>query len=148
MRRARGCWANGVSARPFDGVCVMCDGIVTWLLSEDERGQIVVCTSADPRAAALLGRGGGLASLHFEEEKGQSILVMDPAGNVFMGSDAAVAVLRALGGRYWGLARMLALVPKGIRDRVYDFVGQRRYAIFGKKEYCGLPSAARRAQFL
>lgn len=40
------------------------------------------------------------------------------------------------------------LVPRPIRDRLYDVFARYRYKLFGKYERCPLPSAAVRSRFL
>jgi predicted DCC family thiol-disulfide oxidoreductase YuxK len=39
-------------------------------------------------------------------------------------------------------------VPPFVADRVYDFIGNRRYRWFGKKQECWIPDASLRARFL
>jgi predicted DCC family thiol-disulfide oxidoreductase YuxK len=41
----------------------------------------------------------------------------------------------------WGWARGLRLVPKPLRDAVYNLVARNRYRIFGKYEVCFVPDA-------
>jgi predicted DCC family thiol-disulfide oxidoreductase YuxK len=43
---------------------------------------------------------------------------------------------------------MLRLVPRFIRDAVYDWVARNRYGWFGKRDSCRLPSSEERAVFL
>ena len=54
-------------------------------------------------------------------------------------SDAALTVLSNLPG--WGWARVLRVVPKPLRDAVYNLVARNRYRIFGKYEACFVPDA-------
>ena len=62
-------------------------------------------------------------------------------------SDAAIFVLRQLNWP-WKAAVLLKIVPRGLRDRVYDWIARRRYRIFGKLEQCPIPSAAERDRFI
>jgi predicted DCC family thiol-disulfide oxidoreductase YuxK len=61
-------------------------------------------------------------------------------GEVFFKSDAALTVLSHLPG--WRWVRVLRLVPKPLRDAVYNLVARNRYRIFGKYETCFLGDAA------
>ena len=61
-------------------------------------------------------------------------------------SDAALTVLSSLPG--WGWARALRLVPKFLRDAVYNLVARNRYRIFGKYDECFLPDASFRARVM
>jgi predicted DCC family thiol-disulfide oxidoreductase YuxK len=58
-------------------------------------------------------------------------------GKVFFKSDAALTVLGALRG--WD--RVLRVVPKPLRDAVYNLVARNRYLIFGK---CFVPDRIER----
>jgi predicted DCC family thiol-disulfide oxidoreductase YuxK len=60
-------------------------------------------------------------------------------GEVFFKSDAALTVLGALPG--WRWVRVLRLVPKPLRDAVYNLVARNRYRISGKYEACFVPDA-------
>lgn len=76
----------------------------------------------------------------------RSVILWDSEG-VHRKSDAVLRVLEGLGGA-WRLARLLRLVPRGLRDSVYDFTARNRYRWFGKRETCRLPSPAERERFL
>ena len=56
-------------------------------------------------------------------------------------------IITALGG-IWRLAGLLRLVPRFIRDAVYDWIARNRYGWFGKRDSCRLPSPEERAVFL
>jgi predicted DCC family thiol-disulfide oxidoreductase YuxK len=68
-------------------------------------------------------------------------------GRWYRRSDAALRAIVGLGGP-WGLARPLFLVPRILRDTVYDFIARNRYRWFGKREACRMPSPAERDRFL
>lgn len=61
-------------------------------------------------------------------------------------SDAALTVLGALPG--WGWTRALFVVPRPVRDAVYNLVARNRYRIFGKYNECFIPDADMRARVL
>jgi predicted DCC family thiol-disulfide oxidoreductase YuxK len=49
---------------------------------------------------------------------------------------------------YMQYMKIFWLVPKFLRDRVYDFIAANRYKWFGKKESCMIPSDDVRSRFL
>jgi predicted DCC family thiol-disulfide oxidoreductase YuxK len=71
-------------------------------------------------------------------------LVLDAAA--LFKSDAALAVVGALPG--WRWVRVLKLVPKPLRDALYDIVARNRYRIFGTTEVCYLGDASFKARVL
>ncbi len=68
-------------------------------------------------------------------------------GVVLQRSAAAIRILMDLGGwrRGYGL---LLLVPSFIRDGIYTWVARNRYAWFGKRDACRVPTEAERGRFL
>jgi predicted DCC family thiol-disulfide oxidoreductase YuxK len=48
----------------------------------------------------------------------------------------------------WSWVRALRLVPKPLRDAVYNLVARNRYRIFGKYQECLVPDAAMRARVM
>ena len=74
-------------------------------------------------------------------------LVLLHAGGAWVKSTAVLEIARYVGG-VWGLATVGYLMPRALRDWLYDAVARRRYAVFGRLDACPLPSAETRARFL
>lgn len=68
-------------------------------------------------------------------------------GSVYSKSDAWIVALVMLV-RAFSLAREFKLVPRMIRDTVYDWVAKHRCRFFGKRETCRVPSTEERAAIL
>jgi predicted DCC family thiol-disulfide oxidoreductase YuxK len=56
-------------------------------------------------------------------------------------------MLGQLGG-FWHVVSWLRVVPRPIRDAIYDTIAKRRYRWFGKFDTCRIPSPELRARFL
>jgi predicted DCC family thiol-disulfide oxidoreductase YuxK len=94
----------------YDGQCGFCHANIRLALIED--------VSCRLRFASLQSRGRtDLAS----------IVLIDDRGVEHVRSEAAIGVLRRLGGYWWLLAQGLRLVPRRWRDFAYDKVGGLRY---------------------
>ena len=124
----------------FDGVCNLCNGLVRFIIRHDERERF--------RFASLQGLPGqrflqthGLASGSLDS------LVYWRKGKVLTRSSAALNVARDLGG-LWSLAYGLIVVPRFIRDAVYDLVARKRYRWFGKRDACMVPTPELRERFV
>ena len=52
---------------------------------------------------------------------------------------AALRIARKLGAG-WPLLYCFIVVPRPLRDWVYDFIGNRRYRWFGKMDACWIPN--------
>jgi len=66
-----------------------------------------------------------------------TVVLVDGDG-IHLRSAAALRVARQLSGA-WPLLYALILVPRVVRDGLYDFVARRRHAWFGSSEPCSLP---------
>jgi predicted DCC family thiol-disulfide oxidoreductase YuxK len=123
----------------FDGVCGLCNRFVDFVLRRDPDGLFQFSPLQGQTAAERLAPG--------DTSDLKTVMVVD-GNKTFRKSAAVIRVLRQLGG-FWRIAAALIwLVPRPIRDLGYSWVANNRYAIFGKKETCRLPTAAERSRFL
>jgi predicted DCC family thiol-disulfide oxidoreductase YuxK len=77
-----------------------------------------------------------------------SMVVLANDGRLLVRSGGVIHILRRLGG-FWGfLAGVIAVIPRPIRDAVYDIVARIRYHVFGKYEnICPVTPPELRARF-
>lgn len=129
----------------FDGVCVLCDGSMRWLFERDRAGELYFAPLQGETAKAVMERhprtDGALGSVLYVRGLG------GPEEAVLDRSEAALAILRDIGG-VWTVASWLRVVPRFLRDAVYDFIAERRYGWFGKLEACRLPDPEMTKRFL
>lgn len=124
----------------FDGVCGLCNGFVDFLFRIDTKGMILVAALQGQTAKQFL-PSGLLVDL-------QTMVVRRKDGGLLVKSEGVLHVLAELGG-FWGtMATMALIVPKFLRDFVYDLVARSRYSIFGKRQTCRFPSSEERSRFL
>jgi predicted DCC family thiol-disulfide oxidoreductase YuxK len=126
----------------YDGGCGLCHRSVRFVAAADRAGRF--------RFAPL--GGETFRALVPEERRGalpDSIVVRRADGALLVRSDAALHVLRRLGGGWRAVAALLALVPRGLRDAGYDFVAGRRLRWFARPEVaCPLVPPHLRARFV
>ena len=120
----------------FDGVCNLCTGSVQFVIERDSRKQFRFASLQSPVAERLLGRRNDLDSV---------VLVENNA--IYRKSTAALRIARRLDGLWPALAVFL-VVPRFLRDAVYDWIGHRRYRMFGKRDACWVPNAELAERFL
>ena len=123
----------------YDGVCVFCSRWIRFVATRD----------VDRRfrfTAIQSGYGARLAQAFGINPEDPDTNAVVHGGEVFFKSDAALTVLGQLPG--WGWVRALRLMPKPLRDAVYNLVARNRYRIFGKYEECFAPDAAMRARVI
>jgi predicted DCC family thiol-disulfide oxidoreductase YuxK len=74
-------------------------------------------------------------------------IVLLEDGHVYVRSDAPLRIARGLTFP-WPLAYGFVVIPRFIRDRIYDVIAARRYRWFGRREACMVPTASLRSRFL
>ncbi|HEY0504087.1 MAG TPA: thiol-disulfide oxidoreductase DCC family protein [Lysobacter sp.] len=125
----------------FDGVCVLCNGWVRFLLRHDRRDRY--------RFAAMQGDSGRALLLRHGLDPADPVSFLLVEGDrAFTDTDAIVRVLRGLGGAWAVPAWLLALLPRVLRDPAYRFLARHRYRIFGRHDRCAIPTPQQAARFL
>ena len=77
-----------------------------------------------------------------------SIVVLTPDGTLLSRSAAIIHILDRIGGSWRLQGRLLALVPRGIRDLGYDGVARVRHRLFRKPpDACPVTPPELRARF-
>jgi len=124
----------------FDGVCNFCNGAVNFVLKRDKKKSILFAPLQSAAAEKILPAHqlspGDLSSFLFIEH-----------GKLYDRSTAALRVCRHLKG-LWPLCYGMMIVPKFIRDGIYNYIAKNRYKWFGQKDACMIPSAEVRSRFL
>jgi len=115
----------------YDGVCRLCTGTVLFVIKRDARKCFRFASLQSPLGRQLLVRLG------LSPDELKTFVLVDEDGH-FTKSTAALRVARRLGG-LWPAVGLLALVPRPIRDAVYDWVARNRYRWFGRREQCLIP---------
>lgn len=131
----------------FDGECGFCDRAIRFAMERDTHGRLFAATLAGETARVLL------APFATQLEGVDSTVLYLPAGNgagprALIHSDAALAVLRLLGGPWWLLGALGRVVPKPLRDAAYKAFAKRRFQFFGRVAACTLWPPAWRARIL
>jgi predicted DCC family thiol-disulfide oxidoreductase YuxK len=127
----------------YDGHCGLCHGAVKFILRRDRDGLF--------RFAPLQGKTfPECISPEQRASLPDSVVVLTANGNLLMRSDAFLHILRQVGGERWRmLANVIGIVPRGIRDAVYNFIARVRYRIFGRKDdLCPMIPPGLRDRFL
>lgn len=122
----------------FDGVCGFCNRSVDALMRLDEDEVL--------RFAPLQGETAKSVLPPERRERLDTICFFD-GERVYTKTRALLEIGRAIGGGLQLFYPLVAL-PERLRDRVYDWVAERRYRWFGRSESCRMPSPEERRLFL
>jgi predicted DCC family thiol-disulfide oxidoreductase YuxK len=119
----------------FDGYCVLCSTGASFIMRHDAQRKVRFLSAQSPLGQAVYA--------HFELPLDASYLLITPQGT-FTKTTGYFKLAGILGG-WFRLGKIFRLVPRVVRDRVYDWVATHRYRLFGKSEQCALLSADQRA---
>ena len=124
----------------FDGVCNLCNGSVQFILEHEPSPLFHFASLQSETGKELLQRYGippdfNDAVIYFEN------------GKMNQGSTAALKIGQRLKFPWAMISSVGLLVPKFIRDWVYNQIGKHRYQWFGKKDVCMVPTKELKARF-
>jgi predicted DCC family thiol-disulfide oxidoreductase YuxK len=115
----------------FDGVCILCSRSAQFVLKHDPEGWFLLTPIQSACGRALAQRLG----ISTDMPETNAVIVR---GRAHFKSDTAIEVLQRL--PRWRWARLLSLVPRALRNFIYDRVAQNRYRLFGRTESCMMPA--------
>lgn len=124
----------------FDGVCRLCSAWVRFLIRFDHHCQFKLASVQSKEGQAIL-EWYGLPIDYFET----MLLIEGP--NVYTQSTAFIRVMVRLQW-FWKLTAVVWLIPKSLRNWVYDRIALNRYALFGRNAVCLLSHPEHEGRFL
>lgn len=122
----------------FDGVCHLCNGFVDAVISRDKDHKLLFAPLQGTTATDLLPASDRVTL---------DTVIYYEAGRIYHRSSAILKILTNLGGPY----KLLALgwiLPEFLRNLAYNWVAKNRYAWFGQREFCRLPTKEERTYLL
>ncbi|MCL6660210.1 thiol-disulfide oxidoreductase DCC family protein [Paenibacillus polymyxa] len=123
-----------------DGVCHFCQGLTKWIIKRDPEGKYHFASLQSDVAKELLEKGN-------LSTDSMDTFVLIENGKYYTRSTAALRLAKGLKFPY-PLLYVFIIVPKFIRNAVYNLVARNRYRWFGKDEACMLPTPEIKDRFL
>jgi predicted DCC family thiol-disulfide oxidoreductase YuxK len=123
----------------FDGVCNFCSGAIQFIIKRDPKAHF--------KFASLQGEVGRGLLKQFNLNDSMTTLVLIEGNQYFTRSTAALRICKKLTGGY-PILSFLHVIPRPLRDFVYNYVAKNRYRWFGQKSSCFLPTPAIKKRFL
>lgn len=124
----------------FDGVCNLCNSSVTFVIKRDKNDLFRFAALQEEAGQKLIEKHG------IDTSNTDSIILID-GEKAYVKSTAALKIARHLGGGY-ALLYAFMIVPRFLRNWVYDYVARNRYRWYGKKDSCMIPTPELKAKFL
>ena len=112
----------------YDGHCNLCTAAVRFILPRDPTGFFRFASLQDPKVGRLFSEN------NLNRPDTDSILLLE-GGRVYERSAAALRIARRLR-RGWPLFYAFIIIPRFIRDPIYNWIARNRYSWWGKRESC------------
>ena len=108
----------------YDGTCAFCNALVRFLIVRDHNDLLTFSPL----------QGETIKEKNIDIMDMNSIILYIQNEETLYKSDAGIALLERLGGRWFMMAKIIKLIPKVLRDILYDIIAKIRYKIAGKLE--------------
>jgi len=116
----------------FDGVCVLCSDWVDFIIKRDPSARFRFLPIQTPRGRAIARR------FDIDADTPETNVVVK-SGQALFKFDTVLAVIEELPG--WRWLTILRHLPRSLRNWLYDRIARNRYAVFGKRAICRVPTA-------
>jgi predicted DCC family thiol-disulfide oxidoreductase YuxK len=116
----------------FDGVCNYCSGWIDFVMKRDKKDYFRFATLQSGTAKKLL------AERNISTENLHDSVILIENNRVLFKSDAGLRIQKKLKFPF-PLFYGLIIIPRFIRDGIYEWIARNRYKWFGKKEVCRVP---------
>jgi predicted DCC family thiol-disulfide oxidoreductase YuxK len=124
----------------YDGECGFCNRSVLFLLKRDKEKALRFSASNSCFSKSELAKHG------IPVERLDTLVLLE-RGEAHTYSDAGLKIAKYL--KFpWSLFYYLWVVPKRIRDPMYNFIARNRYRLSGRTTSCGIPDDSSRSQFI
>ena len=124
----------------FDGVCNLCNNTVQFILKNETDKTFKFCPLQSDFAKKQL-------EIHGKNNKDLNSIYLLKNGVLYNKSSAALHIAKGLKFPY-NLLFGFIIIPKILRDYVYNFVSKNRYKWYGKKESCMMPTPELNERFI
>lgn len=124
----------------FDGICNLCNFAVDFILKRDKR-EVFVFVASQKEAGKKI-----IAKLGLKDSDIESLYLVEDQ-KIYHKSTAILRILKRLSFP-WNLGYVFIVIPRPIRDFVYNIIAKNRYRWFGKRETCRLPIEEEKGRFL
>ena len=124
----------------FDGTCLFCEGSVKFIALRDPKAYFKFGASQTTSAQELL-------EAHHVSTTARRSIVLIEDGRVYLRSTAALRIASRLSAP-WHVVGWLLVIPRPLRDAVYDVVAAIRHRIAGESNACEIPPAELRGRLI
>lgn len=132
----------------FDGECHLCNGFVDFLISKDKGRNFFYAPFQGATAEKMVSQLSSTEAEIFQTTRNNlESIMLHSSGRLYMRSEAIFEILKKLPLGY-RLFLIFKIIPRFIRDGVYNLVARYRYRLFGQRDFCRRPTDEEKAYLL
>jgi len=124
----------------FDGICNLCSHSVQFILRHEAKPEILFASLQSPAGDRLL------REFNFNPGEAKTFVLIS-RGKAYVRSTAAIRIACQLRGA-WKLLAAAWVIPRPVRNYLYDVIARNRYRWFGRLERCSVPAPEVASRFL
>ncbi len=125
----------------FDGYCNLCNSSVQFIIKHDKKKHFLLAPLQSDAAKNIL------LQLVQKSFKNIDSIILVKNNKILYKSDAALIIARNLDGLIKFVYPFI-IVPRPLRDIVYNYIAKNRYKWFGKRKSCMVPNLEDADRFL
>ncbi len=125
----------------YDGVCILCNKWVSFIIRNDKNKRFKFAPIQSKFASKIINEFGG-------DTKNIDTIFLIKSNEVYTKFQASTYALYSVNKIFIFIYALNMILPKALLDFFYDFVGSRRYKIFGKFNSCPLPDPKIKDRFI
>ena len=115
----------------YDGFCKLCSASVQFVIKHDRRKNFLFVPLQSESAAKFL------SELPQDKQHADSIVYAE-GKKIYFRSSAVLKILNRMGG-VWKLFYVFILIPRPLRDYIYNLIARYRMNWFGRNVSCYIP---------
>ncbi len=124
----------------FDGVCNLCNKSVQFFIKNDKKGRLKFAPLQSAIGEQLL-NDADLDSQYLDS------LILIENGKAYDRSSAALRSTKYLNG-LWPALQVFLVIPKFVRNPIYNWIAKNRYKWYGKRDECMIPTPEVKERFI
>jgi predicted DCC family thiol-disulfide oxidoreductase YuxK len=115
----------------FDGCCNLCSRSVQFIINHDSERLFKFVPLQSKPGESLIAKVGK------NSDPLESMILIEGSRSL-MKSDAIIRIFQQLPGK-WAYLSHISIIPKPIRDKIYDLIARYRHKWFGQQTSCPHP---------
>lgn len=125
----------------FDGVCNLCNSSIQFIIKNDKKNLFLFSPLQSNIAQEII------KSFNINTAEIDSVLLYSKKDGLSQKSTAALKIAHQLGFPQ-NLLSVFFIVPRFIRDWIYEYIAKNRYKWFGKRDSCMVPTPDLQSKFI